>query len=75
MHPTDAQALVRRLELKVRDSGVSGVFLVLPRTRHTRSFLGAAADLLVSPFPVPGARAMELLAAGVDPGGSAIIVL
>jgi hypothetical protein len=74
-HPTDAQALIRRLELKARDSGVTGVILVLSETRHTRAFVAAAADLLQAAFPVPGRRALELLGAGVDPGGSALIVL
>jgi len=74
-HPTDAQGLIRRLELKVRDSGVSGVLLVMPVTRHTRSFLAAAGDLLWAAFPVSGQRALESLAAGVDPGGSSIIVI
>jgi hypothetical protein len=74
-HPTDAQALARRLALKVRDGGVDGVLLVVGGTRHTRAFLAAAHDLLLPSFPVPGRRALELLRAGVDPGGSAIIVL
>lgn len=72
--PTDAQALGRRLRLKVRDGGVDGVLLVLPPTRHTRRFLAAASDELALLFSVPGARALELLEVGVDPGGSAIIV-
>jgi transcriptional regulator with XRE-family HTH domain len=33
-HPTDAQALGRRTELKHRDGQVDGVLLVLPDTRH-----------------------------------------
>lgn len=74
-HPTDAQALMRRLALKHRDGEVDGVLLVLRGTRHTRTFLAAADDLLASSFPIPGRRALELLRAGVDPGGSAIIVL
>lgn len=74
-HPTDAQALLRRLDLKVRDGDVDGVILVLPATRHTRAFLAAAGDLLATSFPVPGRRAIELLRAGVDPGGGAVVVL
>jgi hypothetical protein len=74
-HPTDGQALGRRLQLKLRDGGVDGMLLVLPSTRHVRLFLAAAGDLLAPIFPVDGRRALELLAAGVDPGGSAIIVL
>ena len=74
-HPTDAQALKRRLELKERDGAVDGVILILPATRHTRQFLAAAGDLFEPSFPVPGPRAIELLKAGVDPGGSSVVVL
>jgi transcriptional regulator with XRE-family HTH domain len=74
-HPTDAQALCRRLELKRRDGDVDGVLLVLPDTRHTRLFLAAAADLLAASFPEPGSRALRALANGVYPGGSAILIL
>ena len=73
--PHDAQALERRMGLKIRDGHVSGIPLVLPDTRRTRVFLGAAADHIAPLFPVPGRRAMELLGAGVDPGGSAIVVV
>jgi transcriptional regulator with XRE-family HTH domain len=74
-HPTDAQALGRRLELKRRDGDVDGVILVVPATRHVRGFLAIAGDVLAPSFPVPGRRPMELLGAGVDPGGSSIVVL
>ena len=74
-HPTDAQALGRRTELKQRDGAVDGVLLLLPNTRHVRMFLAAAADVLLPSFPVPGRRALQLLGAGIDPGGSSVIVL
>lgn len=74
-HPTDAQALGRRLQLKHRDGDVDGIILVLPATRYVRGFLAMAGDLLAPAFPVPGRRALELLSVGVDPGGSAIVVL
>jgi hypothetical protein len=74
-HPTDAQALGRRTELKQRDGQVDGVLLVLPDTRHVRTFIVAAAEVLVPSFPVPGRRALELLRAGIDPGGNSVIVL
>ena len=74
-HPTDGQALARRLQLKLRDGGVHGVILVLPATRHVRHFLAAAGDLLVPSFPVPGPRALALLRAGVDPAGNAIVIV
>ena len=74
-HPTDAQALGRRIELKQRDGRVDGVLLVLPDTRHVRMFLMVAGDALASSFPVSSRRAIELLRAGVDPGGNSVIVL
>jgi transcriptional regulator with XRE-family HTH domain len=74
-HPTDGQALARRLEMKVRDGNVDGLILVLAPTRHGRAFLAAAGDLLAPLFPVPAGLALERLAAGVDPGGSALVVV
>jgi transcriptional regulator with XRE-family HTH domain len=73
--PTDAQALARRIALKVRDSEVDGVILVIPGSRRAHAFLRDAADHLGPAFPAAGPRALELLAAGVDPGGSAIVIV
>jgi hypothetical protein len=73
--PTDAQALERRLALKQRDGDVSGVLLVLPQTRAAADFVRAAATGLVDAFPVPSKRALELLGAGIDPSGNAIVVV
>jgi transcriptional regulator with XRE-family HTH domain len=73
--PTDGQALLGRLQLKQRDGGVDGVLLVLPDTRHVRGFLAAAANVLLPAFPVPGPTALKRLEGGLDPAGSAIIVL
>lgn len=71
----DGQALLRRLQLKARDGGVDRVILLLRGTRSTRRGL-AESGLPDDPFfAVPGARALELLRAGADPGGNAIIVL
>lgn len=73
--PNDVQALCRRLGLKRDDGDVAGILLVLPETRHVRGFLAAGRELLRSEFPVDGERALTLLKAGLDPGGSAILVL
>ncbi len=73
--PVDLQALQRRLALKLRDGGVDALILLLSDTRHNRGLLRAHADDLVERFPVPGRRALELLAAGVPPGGNAIVML
>lgn len=74
-NPTDGQATVRRIQLKARDGQVNGVILVMPDTRQTRAFRREYADLLATDFPVTPRRALELLAAGVDPGGSCVVVL
>lgn len=73
--PRDSQALARRLNLKARDGEVDGIILVLPASRRTREFLRAAEESLSPSFPVAGRRALELLAAGFDPAGSAIVVI
>ncbi|HYC07927.1 MAG TPA: helix-turn-helix transcriptional regulator [Candidatus Binatia bacterium] len=72
--PRDAQALVRRIELKIRDSHVDGAILVLPPTRRTHELLGTAGDVLVPVFPIDSRRARAQLTAGFDPGGSAVVV-
>jgi transcriptional regulator with XRE-family HTH domain len=73
--PRDRQALERRLELKLRDGAVDYVALLLLDTRHNRDFVRVHRAVLVERLPVPGLRALELLHAGVDPGGSTLIML
>ncbi len=71
----DSQDLQRRVSLKRRDGGVDHVILLLADTRHNRRFLRVAGPGFHADFPVPGAVALERLAAGADPGGSAIILI
>jgi transcriptional regulator with XRE-family HTH domain len=73
--PRDRQALERRLQLKLRDGGVDHVILLLLDSRHNRDFARAHKEVLATLFPVPGRRCLELLGAGVDPGGNALILL
>jgi transcriptional regulator with XRE-family HTH domain len=73
--PTDLQALERRLALKLRDGCVDAVILVLANPRHNRALVQAHRDELVERFPVPGRRALELLAAGLHPGGNAVVLM
>ena len=73
--PNDCQAMVRRIQQKERDSHVDGVILILRPTRQTRALLSAALPTLLDAFPVEGERAVSSLRAGVDPGGSAVIVV
>lgn len=71
----DEQALQRRLRLKRRDGGADHVILLLSDTRHNRAFVRDASAGFRRDFPIPGAVALERLAAGEDPGGSAIVLL
>ncbi len=72
--PRDRQALERRLALKLRDGGVDHVVLLLLNSRYNREFVRANQEILVERFPLPGRRAVELLSAGVDPGGSSVVL-
>jgi hypothetical protein len=71
----DLQAVERRIALKLRDGRLERVILLVSDTRHNRIALRSVAGSLDALFPVPGRRVLELLAAGVDPGGSSIVVL
>jgi hypothetical protein len=71
----DWQALERRLALKLRDSTVDGILLVVWDTKGNRAALRALGAATHGTFPVAGKRALELLAAGANPGGSSLIVL
>jgi transcriptional regulator with XRE-family HTH domain len=73
--PIDAQALDRKLALKERDGGADWLLLLLADTRHNRTFLKAVGAGLRSRFPLASGRVLDLLAAGADPGGNAIILL
>jgi transcriptional regulator with XRE-family HTH domain len=73
--PRDVQALERRLALKMRDSEMDSVILLLGATRSNRLLVRTHGDALAEAFPVPGARAVALLGAGLHPGGSSIVLL
>ena len=73
--PRDRQALERRLALKLLDGGVTSLSLVLLDSRYNRDFVRANRDILMARFPVAGRRTLELLRAGVNPGGNSIILL
>lgn len=75
LRPNDLQALERRLSLKQRDGRVDHVLLLLPDTRDNRRFVRANEAALRERFPVAGRRAMELLAAGVEPPGDSLVLL
>jgi transcriptional regulator with XRE-family HTH domain len=71
----DVQSLDRRLALKERDGGMDRLVLLVLDSRSNREAIRSFGDILTARFPVPGFRALELLAAGVDPGGNALILL
>lgn len=71
----DIQALDRRLALKERDGGMDRLILLVMASRSNREAIRSHGDILAARFPVPGARALEFLGAGVDPGGNALILL
>ncbi|HSL77215.1 MAG TPA: helix-turn-helix transcriptional regulator [Candidatus Limnocylindrales bacterium] len=71
----DGQAQVRRVMLKLRDSGLDSVLLVVADTRANRRAVAAASSILLADFPIPARRALAALAAGDHPAGSAIVLL
>jgi transcriptional regulator with XRE-family HTH domain len=71
----DLQALDRRLALKERDGGMDRLILVLLDSRANREAVRAHASWVDQRFPVAGNRALQLLAAGLDPGGTCLILL
>jgi hypothetical protein len=66
---------LRRLTLKLRDSGADHVLLVVSDTRSNREAVAAANQVLVGLFSVSPRRALASLAAGKHPGGSALVFL
>ena len=71
----DGQAQIRRIMLKLRDSGLHHVLVVVADTKRNRDALAAAASIVLADFPIPPRRALSALAAGEHPGGSAIVLL
>jgi hypothetical protein len=72
---SDVQALERRIALKLRDSGLSRVIVVVAATRSNSRIVREAAASLELAFPVPGRLTLRALAAGRDPGGSSVILV
>jgi transcriptional regulator with XRE-family HTH domain len=73
--PRDVQTLDRRIQLKVRDSLVERVILLVAATRSNRTVLRELRAALAATYPVPAAAALAALAAGRDPGGNSIIAM
>jgi transcriptional regulator with XRE-family HTH domain len=75
LNPVDGQALLRRLRLKLRDSGIDGLILLLPDTRQARRFRAEYAELLASDYPGRSSATLHALAQGECPTGSTVIVV
>jgi transcriptional regulator with XRE-family HTH domain len=73
--PTDLQALLRRIGLKQRDSGIEIVVLLLAQTRRNALLVREYGGTLRETFSLPGATALALLRAGRCPQGSAVLLL
>jgi transcriptional regulator with XRE-family HTH domain len=71
----DIQALMRRIEIKCRDSGMDRVLLVVADTRSNRAAVAAAGAILESRFRMSATAAWAALRLGRDPGGSAILLV
>lgn len=71
----DLQALDRRLSVKMRDGGMDRLILLVLDSRSNRAVVHAHREMLAARFPIPGRRALELLAAAADPGGDTLILL
>ena len=74
-HVGDAQAVLRRVAIKQRDSNVGCVILLLAATRHHRDVLRQLGGALVAQYPVSARRALAALKEGRSPAGNSIILL
>ena len=71
----DSQAQIRRMMLKLRDSGFDSVLWVLADTHANRDAVSAGASTILPDFPVSARKALAALAAGQHPGGSALVLI
>jgi transcriptional regulator with XRE-family HTH domain len=71
----DIQELQRRTELKLRDSDVQFVILLVAGSRHNRMVLSEHREALRSTFPYDTAVILRALRRGMAPPGSGIVVL
>lgn len=71
----DEQAQTRRIMLKLRDSGLPHVILVVAGTNRNRAALQVASPGLRDRFPLGTREVMRALAEGRYPGGSGLVVL
>ena len=68
----DIQALERAMQLKLRDSRVDRMILVVGATHGNRAMLRAALPQLRATFPLSTPEVLRALRAGRDPGANGI---
>lgn len=71
----DIQAIDRRVMLKLRDSMLDRVIILIASTRTNRATLREVGDSIRTNYPISSHRALDALVNGRDPGGNAILVL
>jgi transcriptional regulator with XRE-family HTH domain len=71
----DGQALERKLALKLRDDPGGYLILLLSDTKLNRATLRHLRDSLRPTFPLDTRAILAALRAGVDPGGSGIVIM
>lgn len=73
--PRDLQKIERSMNLKLRDSGVLRMVLLVSGTRHNRELLRATLPMLRPTFPLSTAEVLRALSEGRDPGANGLVVL
>ena len=71
---TDAQALERKLALKVRDGDAARVLLIVVDTRRYRRALASAPAAFAS-LPLRSGQVLRRLRDGEDPEASGLVIL
>jgi len=71
----DVQALLRRLELKWRDSEVPRLVLLVAGTHHNRRVVREHRAALLSTLPLDTAQVLRALRAGEAPPQNGIVLL
>lgn len=71
--PHDAQALARRLSIRLRDGEVDGLLPIVRDAPRVRDFLAAGSGVLQPLLPVSPRQALAPLRAGLRPPGNAVI--
>jgi transcriptional regulator with XRE-family HTH domain len=72
---TDVQSLLRRLQLKQRDSGIDCIVLLVSATRHNRAVINLHRLALASILPLGTRQIMRALRRGEAPPASGIVLL